>query len=49
MKSEADSKIQKYDRDIITLDEHIQHLEEQSNKQEEIQQSIKRRVNFFLN
>ena len=47
MKSEADGKIQKYDRDIITLDEHIQHLEEQSNKQEEIQQSMQRRVIFF--
>ncbi len=43
-KNEADNKIQKLDREIITADEQIQYLEEQSGKQEEIQQSVQRRV-----
>ncbi len=48
MKNETENKIQKFDREIITIDEHIQHLDEHTSKQEEIQQSMQRRVNVFL-
>ncbi len=43
-KNEADNKIQKLDREIITADQQIQYLEEQVSKHEEIQQSLQRRV-----